>query len=359
MLVLRSASKGDNMIFITKQVTRRIFVFFAAISIAVVTALPVNAAPLTTRSVVLSTSAINASATHTIAFTSAQTANIGSIKFEYCTTASGTCTKPTGLTTTSATLDAQSGATGFTIVNTTDGAPYITRSASNLPASTPLSYTLGTITNPSTTNTTFFIRITTYTSTNATTGSTDTGVVATSTANQITVNATVDETLTFCTGTSGVTGSSCAGATGTAVALGTLTTSTTGSGTSQIGISTNAPNGYSITVNGNTLTSGANNIDALPTQTTSTQTSEQFGINLRDNATPNVGIDPSGSGTATPAANYNTVDQYRFVSGDTIASKSSPDAHRLFTVSYIANVAGNTAAGSYTTNLIYVATANF
>lgn len=143
------------------------------------------------------------------------------------------------------------------------------------------------------------------------------------------------------------------------MSLGTLTTSTTGSGTSQIGISTNASSGYSITVNGTTLTSGANNIDALATQTASAQGSEQFGINLRDNATPNVGADASGSGTATPTANYNTADQYRFVTGDLVASKASPDAHRLFTVSYIANVAGDTAAGSYTSTLTYIATANF
>jgi hypothetical protein len=57
--------------------------------------------------------------------------NVGSIKFEYCTTPSGpsnpSCTTPNGLSTTSATLTNQTGATGFTLVNTTNGSPYITR----------------------------------------------------------------------------------------------------------------------------------------------------------------------------------------------------------------------------------------
>lgn len=323
---------------------------------------PLFAAQLTPRKVTLSTSAVSpATASHTFDFTIASTANIGSIQFLYCTTASGSCTKPSGLTTTSASLSAQSGtgATGFSINNTTDGAPYITRAASSISASTVVSYTLGGITNPTAANTTFYVRITTFTSTDATTGSTDTGVVAASTANEITVSATVDETLTFCTGTSGITSSSCAGATGTSVSLGTLTTGTTGSGTSQIGISTNANSGYAITVAGNTLTSGANTITALATQTASTQGSSQFGINLKANTTPAVGSNVAGAGTATATANYNTADQFRFVSGDIIASKNTSDDFRLFTVSYIGNIAGNTPAGNYSTTLTYVATATF
>jgi len=221
-----------------------------------------------------------------------------------------------------------------------------------------LAITWNTVSNPTADNTTFYLRITTY-SDSAYSSALDSGTIAVSTAEQITVNASVDETLTFCTGTSGITNSSCAAATGNTVSLGTLTPSTTGASTSQIGVSTNASTGYAITVAGNTLTSGSNTITAQATQATSSQGSSQFGINLRDNATPNIGTDVSGSGTATATANYNTADQFRFVSGDIIASKNSADAHRLFTVSYIANIAGNTPAGSYTTNLTFVATPTF
>ncbi|HXH26350.1 MAG TPA: hypothetical protein VNG90_00480 [Candidatus Acidoferrum sp.] len=318
---------------------------------------PAFAGQVTSRSLTLSTSLAGATASHAFAFTLASSTTVGSIKFLYCTTASGTCTTPTGLVTTSATLSAQTGATGFSINNSTGGAPYITRSASA--ASGAVSYTLGSITNPTTTNQTFFVRISTYASIDTTGGTTDSGTVASSTANQITVTASVDETLTFCTGTSGVTSSSCAGATGSSVALGTITTSSTGSGTSQIGVSTNAGSGYAITVAGNTLTSGSNTITALASQTASTQGNSQFGLNLKANTTPSVGSDPAGSGTANPTASYNTANQYRFVSGDQVVTNGAADNFRLFTVSYIANIAGATPAGSYTTTLTYVATATF
>jgi hypothetical protein len=143
------------------------------------------------------------------------------------------------------------------------------------------------------------------------------------------------------------------------VSLGTLTTSSTGTGTSQIGVSTNADSGYSITVNGTTLTSGSNTLTALSAQTASSQGSSQFGINLKDNATPNIGSDPAGSGSATPTADYGTADQFKFVTADDVASAASADDFRLFTVSYIANISGSTPPGTYTTTLTYIATATF
>lgn len=286
---------------------------------------------------------------------------VRSVKAEACTTASGACTTPSGFTGASADIAGQPSGLGAASSWTDDsnaGNLRITHASNVTAPSGTVTIAWTGVTNPTADNTTFYLRVTTY-SDAAYTTPIDSGTIAVSTAEQITVNATVDETLTFCTGTSGITNSSCSGATGSTVSLGTITPSTTGASTSQIGISTNASSGYAITVAGNTLTSGANNIDALATQTASTQGSEQFGVNLRDNATPNIGTDVSGAGTATPTANYNTVDQFRFVTGDIIASKNASDAHRLFTVSYIANVAGNTPAGSYTTNLTFVATATF
>lgn len=286
---------------------------------------------------------------------------VRSLKAEACTTASGGCSAPAGFTGAAADISGQPTGLGAAASWTDDsnaGNLRVTHASNVTAPSGAVAITWTGVTNPTADNTTFFLRVTTY-SDAAYTTPIDTGTIAVSTAEQITVNATVDETLTFCTGTSGITNSSCSGATGNTVTLGTITPSTTGASTSQIGISSNGSTGYAITVAGNTLTSGANNIDALATQTASTQGSEQFGLNLRDNATPNIGVDASGAGTATPTANYNTADQFRFVSGDVIASKNSADAHRLFTVSYIANVAGNTPAGSYTTNITFVATATF
>ncbi len=345
---------------VKKSFLTRAVLVFAVLSL-VIAGVPLNAfaAQVTSRSVTLGSSAPGGVTTHQINFTTATTATIGSVRFLYCTTASGTCTTPTGLVTTAATLSAQTGATGFTINATTAGSPYITRTATSLPTATAVSFTLSNVTNPTTVNSTFFIRVTTYTGTDGSTGPTDTGVVAAAVTNQIVVNASVDETLTFCTGTSGITASSCAGATGTTVSLGSLTPSTTGSGTSQMGISTNAGSGYAITVNGTTLTSGANTITANASTAASTQGTSQFGINLRANTTPAVGADPAGAGTGAPAAGYNTVNQYTFNTGDQVASKASADNFRFYTVSYIANVTGAQAAGAYTTTLGYIATSTY
>lgn len=214
---------------------------------------------------------------------------IGSIQFLYCTTASGTCTMPPGLVTTSSTLSSQTGATGFTIQNGTNGAPYITRSAAAIGTNTAASYQLNTITNPTATNTAFFVRVSTFTSTTATTGVTDTGTVAASTANQIVLTGTMPESLIFCTGatvvpTLGI--PDCTTATSGAIQFNQLFSPTdTATATSQMAASTNAASGYNITVNGPTLTSGSNTIAAMTSATTGVKGTSQFGLNLKANTT--------------------------------------------------------------------------
>jgi hypothetical protein len=53
------------------------------------------------------------------------------------------------------------------------------------------------------------------------------------------------------------------------------------------------------------------------------------------------------------------VDQYKFVTGDQVASKVSADNFRLYTVTYIANISGAQPAGAYKSTLTYIATATF
>lgn len=302
--------------------------------------------------------------------------SVGSMQFQYCTTASGTCTMPTGLVTTAATLNSQTGATGFTLNNTTNGAPYITRTAATISANTAVSYQLNTVTNPTATNSTFYVRITTFTSTNATTGAIDTGTVAASTATQIVLSGTMPESLIFCAGgTISTTGGvpDCTTATSGAIQFNQLFSPTdTATATSQMAASTNATNGYSITVAGPTLTSGGNTIPAMTTAGTGTRGSGQFGMNLKLNttatSTPVVGTEvaPAANGTSLrgqAAAGYNTVDTFKFNSGDSVANSANggagPTNAQIYTASYIANVPGSQTAGTYTTTLTYVCTATF
>ncbi len=304
--------------------------------------------------------------------------SVGSIKFEYCTTASGTCTLPTGLVTTSATLGSESGATGFSVVNTTNGSPYLSRTASNIAQDTVVSYQLNTITNPSTANQTFFVRISTYTSTDTTGSAIDAGTVTASTAEQIILSGTMPESLIFCTGGTVGTISSipnCSTATSGVISFNQLFSPIdTATASSQMAASTNASSGYVISVHGPTLTSGSNTVTAMATSGPGVRGTSQFGLNLRANttstSTPAVGVDvaPAANGTnykgrPTPSSGYDVVDNFKFVSGQTIADSGlggmDPSDAQIYTVSYIVNVPGSQAAGTYTTTLTYICTPTF
>ena len=143
-------------------------------------------------------------------------------------------------------------------------------------------------------------------------------------------------------------------------ALGILTTLAASTASTSFSVSSNAINGYVVEINGNTLTSdvSSDNIDALASPTGSSPGAEQFGINLVDNSTPDVGANPVG-GQGTVASNYNTANLFKFVSGNTIASSNIYSKTTTFTISYLANISSNTVASNYLTNLTLLATAKF
>lgn len=314
-----------------------------------------SAAPITAKSVAIGSSVASASTTYNFNFTLPTSTTIQSIKFQACDTASGACTQtgaasgfsssagpatingsPTGL-----------GGAGTWTINTADATSLRILNASNTGAPGAATVNFNSVRNPSATNSTFFMRITTY-SDSAWANELDTGVVATSTAGQITVTASVDETLTF----------TLAAAT---VALGTLTTSSTGAGTSSMTVGTNGLTGYSVRYDGTTLTAGSSTITAMSTLATSAQNSKQFGINLVANATPAIGSNKTGTGSGAPTVGaYDTADQFKFnPAGEIVASATVPTNTNTFTTSYIANIDAATAAGAYSTVLTYTATANF
>ena len=351
----------------------------------------VSAAQITNRSLTLQAGTTDGGSkpsgvvNHLFSFTIPTTGNVGSIKFLYCKLAAGACVTPTGLTTTSATMGSQSGATGFTLVNTTNGAPYITRTAASVTGPQAVTYQLLSVTNPDASDCpanatapscTFFVRISTYASTDTTGASTDTGTVNASVNEQITLTGTMPESLVFCTGgtvgtTSGV--PDCATATSGAVSFNQLFSPTdTATATSQMAASTNAGFGYSITINGVTLTSGSNTISAMGSSTTGVRGTSQFGTNLKANttatSTPAIGTEvaPAANGTnykGQSKAGYNTVDNFKFVTGDVVAASDNGGAGgsdaQIFTNSYIVNVPGSQPAGTYTTTLTYICTPTF
>jgi hypothetical protein len=303
-----------------------------------------SAAQITGRSVTIGTSLASASTTYSFTFTVPSSTVIQSAAFEACTTASGACSTPAGFSVASSTLTAQptnlGDASGWTVSTATAGSLRLSKSGNVAAPTGAQTVGFSNVVNPSATNSTFFFRMTTYSAANWT-SAIDTGIVATSTAGQITVTASVDETLTF----------TLAAAT---AALGVLSSASTSSATSTMSAGTNAATGYNITVNGSTIAG----LTTSSSPITSSIGTSQFGLNVVDNATPNVGSNPSG-GSGTFGTGYGTVDSYKFLTGSTIATASVPTATTTFTVSYIANITTAIPAGSYSTVLTYIATANF
>ncbi len=338
-----------------------------ALLLAVLLPFTVQAAQLTSRKLTLGSSAPGAVTTYTFDFTTATTATFQSYQAQICTTASGSCTTPTGLVTTSSTLNSTNLSGTWSVNNGTAGSLRASATgASSTTAPAARQIVFGSVTNPTTTNQTFFARMTLYSDT-AWTTPVDTGTVAASTATQITLTGSMDESLVFCTGTS-ITGTDCGTVAGSSIDFGAFSSTATRFNTSVMAASTNGQSGYAITINGATLTSGGNTITALSTPTASTTGTEQFGVNLKDNSTPDVGaeVSPSPNGTTLKgqaSTDYNTANLYKFVTGNQVAASDNGGAGatnaQTFTVSYIVNVAGNTEAGTYTATMTYICTATF
>jgi len=303
-------------------------------------------------------------------------ADVGSIKFEYCELAAGACVMPTGLLTNMADTNVteQIGAAGFTLDKSTNGVLYLTRTPAPVNANMAVSYQFSHVTNPSAVNTTFFVRITTYTEADLGGTIVDTGTVAASTSDGVVLSGIMPESLVFCTGRyvglNAFLLPDCATAETGTISFDKLFSPTdTATTTSMMAASTNAGTGYAITVNGLTLYSGSNFITAMGSTTTSTKGVGQFGLNLKANVgDPIVGaeIAPITDGVdyfGEAATNYDTLENYKFTTGDVVADSGTPTSSatniQIYSVSYLVNVPGRQPAGTYTTTLTYICTAQF
>lgn len=143
------------------------------------------------------------------------------------------------------------------------------------------------------------------------------------------------------------------------IAFGGLNSTMTATGTATFSVINYTTSGYIVTVDGATLTSGANDINALATPTASAAGSEQFGINLKDNSTPNIGAEASG-GYGAASTNYNTANLYKYAVGDTVANATKNSGQTNFTISYIVNVnIVTTPTGAYSATHTLICTGTY
>jgi hypothetical protein len=319
---------------------------------------------------------------HKFTFTLANTTDqIQSILFQYCTTAYGSplpsdCT-PADVSATGATIGTGTGmfASGWTLDKSNPTAPFI-KHAAVVPSGAG-SIVLSGMVNPAAANgVTFYVRIKSFTANDGATGPKDSGAVAASTAMQIILTGHMPESLIFCTGATidfvtSTTIPDCSKAYDSAVGFTSLFSPTaTATATSQMAASTNAGTGYAITVNGpaNPLVNGSSSITGMTTRGLSMIGTNQFGMNLIDNATPNVGalvsnFQASANYRGQPTTDYGTLDEFKYVPGESIAQSNyggnGPTDGQRYTISYIVNVPGSLAAGDYQATLTFICTPTF
>lgn len=368
---------------------------------------------ITSRSLTLQANGLNGGSApgvavnHLFTFTLPTAGNVGSIRIQYCTTAtdvgSATCQSPTAMDASGAALGTESGITDFnTISGATTNEVLLTRPAANgISANTVVAVQLTNVVNPQAKkadlltnepNYTFFVRITSYASLDGTGAAIDKGTVTASTAAPIFITGTMPEALLFCTGgtvpfkSAAPTVPDCANATTGSIAFNQLFDQIgTATATSQMAASTNASHGYVITVNGNTLKSGTTNqIDPMPASAFPITGTSQFGLNLKANDTTYFATATGSEISPLPATStglvfyrgeavngYDVMNKFKFVSGDAVADSGydlitpapggtpqGSDA-QIYTVTYIANVPGSLPAGVYSTTLTYICTPTY
>lgn len=338
----------------------------------------VNAGTLTSAKVTISDSrAGQTSVTYNFAFTASASTAIKQWTIQFCTTASGTCTTPTGIVTTSAvrSSDNVSGA-GRTDTFTTNGTltTVVTTPAVQSPLAITASYT--TITNPTGADTTYFARITTYSDAGTTViDGTNAVAFAILTSTSIAVTATVDPTFTF-TVTAVTSGGTVNGATtnltttATTIPFGTLSSGSTKIGAHDLAVTTNATNGYTTTVKA-----------AASPPLSDTTTNENIDIFTGTNAAPTTWTAPAGTAKSVNTGFFGyttndavlgtgTVDRFTSVGGNKWAGPTTSALEVAFSsvgvstaettrIGWQAEVNGLQPPGSYSGTVVLVATPTY
>lgn len=134
--------------------------------------------------------------------------------------------------------------------------------------------------------------------------------------------------------------------------FGALSTSATVSSVATFSVLNYTSYGYNVSLIGNAPTNGSYSLTALSSNSSSVIGNEQFGLNLKNNNTPDIGSEPVQVPSSTfsfgsPTANYGIVDSFRFVPGETVASATKSSGQTDYTLSYIINTSTTTPGGKY------------
>jgi hypothetical protein len=335
---------------------------FLALLLAVfVFVTPVMAATrLQQRGVYMNSSVPGATTFYTVSFRYVGPDPVGSVDMLFCIDPipDDPCVTPPGLDVSNAVLSNQTGETGFSITQQSTNHILLSR-VPNAVISPASSYKFDNIVNPTDTNKAFSIRLRTHGSTDATGPLINFGSVRGQVTNGIVIETQVPPMLVFCLAQEVNLG--CTNTNETYYTdMGELESQSTLVARSQMAVGTNATGGFAITANGLPLAAGTSVINGPATPTASQPGTNQFGINLVANNDPAIGEDPEGTwANALPSPDYAVPNQFKYVSGDVVASSPNVSLMKKFTVSYIANVNDSLRAGVYSTTITYIASGRF
>lgn len=148
----------------------------------------------------------------------------------------------------------------------------------------------------------------------------------------------------------------------TDINFGNFTASSASVTTANFSVSNYTSYGYVVQIAGTAPSNGTHTLDAMAIKGPSQSGIEQFGINLVANTLPvSVGANPNngqfGFGVAAPA--YATSNEYRYVSGETIAFAPKSSGVTTYTLSYLINVGSLTPGGQYKSNQTLIVTGTY
>ncbi len=299
-----------------------------------------------------------ANTTYQLALTTTTNETLGSIEIQFCSNSpiiSMSCVPSTG-DLSGVILQSQSGTSGFSVGSLNNNTIILTRSPSVQVAGTMI-FTFSNAINPSSQGT-FYGRIQTFSSSNASGNPLDFGGLAMAILNSYSISTTVLPYLLFCAGAS-IPGYDCNQSSGNLINFGSLSPSFTATAQSELLVATNANNGYTIQVSGSSLTSGNYVVSSLASDSVAQPGEDQFGINLVANNLPAVGSGAQGPGIGNPAPGYGVSNEFQFQNGSIIAESNGPSDYKKYTVSYIVNISPRQEPGVYASTLTYVGVGNF
>ena len=120
--------------------------------------------------------------------------------------------------------------------------------------------------------------------------------------------------------------------------------------------------GYVVQIAGRPIKYDTHEIAAMGSNATSQAGVEQFGVNLVANTAPiSFGANPNNGsfGYGSIAPNYATPNQFRYVSGETVAQADKSSGKTNYTMSYLVNVSSLTPGGVYTGDQTLIVTGTY